>query len=96
MDRRSIFLHRLVVVMSEGGTRRGRPADRLDMVRGRLEGALVGKSARAMTKSRTKRWATSAMWLSSCRQEKPRSQTIGRPYRRPTQVGGGKCLKVNE
>jgi len=30
------------------------------------------------------------------RQEKPRCQVYQRPYRKPTQVGRGKCPKVNE
>ena len=34
--------------------------------------------------------------MNLCRQEKPRCQRYRRPYRKPTQVGWGKCPKVNE
>ncbi len=56
-----------------------------------------GKSPRALSGGEGKaEGQPEAISLSPHWQEKPRSEEHGRPYRKPTPVGWGKCPQANE
>ena len=98
MDNRFIFRYRPVAVMSDGVTREGRRGAALEMPSSKPAGAGAGKSTPTMRRGvmGSSRATAGNHARTQNRPENPLSQDTGRPYRKPTQVGGGKYPQVNE
>ena len=88
MDKRFIFRYRLQTIESPRGTLWGRPGAALEMPPPSAQGP-SGSEARGS------RGATQGDPADPRGPEKPRGGGCSRPYRRPTQVGGGKDPKVD-
>ena len=86
MDKRFIFRYRLQTIKSRGGTLWGRPGAVLEL------SASKGAVGRKPGEAWGSRGATLGDPVDPRGQEKPRRGSYRRPYRRPTQVGGGKSL----
>ena len=96
MDNWFIFQYRPLAVMSDGVTRGEERGAALEMPSSKPVDGGAGKSPSHIRRGvMGSPKATRDNRVGTCRQEKPLSQATGRPYRRPTQVGGGKYPKVN-
>ena len=85
------------VRLSDGGTRPPGRGAAMEMPSSKPLGEGAGKSTPVFPKRQWRvRGATHGQSRLNSRPEKPLSECIRRPYRRPTQVGRGKYPKVNE
>jgi hypothetical protein len=96
MDNWFIFQYRPLAVMSDGVTRGEGCGAALELLSSKPADGGAGKSTLHIRRGAMgSPEVTKDNRAGTCRQEKPLSQANGRPYRKPTQVGGGKYPKVN-
>ena len=97
MESRSIFLHRAVAVMSDGGTRRGTAAPRIGH-RACWRVGRVGREIHLFSEPEASAERQGRPCCEAVEPVPPRkapSQGGARPYRKPTQVGWQNTAKVN-